>query len=101
MPECLHGETHDHIICILNLWAPVNQGIKSSAVSAVLAAHLALSLSLCFVNLSSLCSTGDGLFLSLVFFVADTLVDSSGSSTPSSVSISPFPQPLCSTISER
>ena len=21
MPECLHGETHDCVICILNLWA--------------------------------------------------------------------------------
>ena len=31
MPECLHGETHDHVICILNLWIPGKQGIKSIA----------------------------------------------------------------------
>ena len=34
MPECLHGETHDHVnCCILNLhvWAPVNQDIKCIA----------------------------------------------------------------------
>ena len=23
MPECLHDEIHDHIICIFNLWAYV------------------------------------------------------------------------------
>ena len=58
MPECLNSEhMRDRVICILNLWAPVNQGIKSSAASAVLAACLALSLSLRFLNLSSLCST--------------------------------------------
>ena len=34
------------VICILNLWAPVNQGIKSSAVSAVLAARLRSSVSI-------------------------------------------------------
>ena len=28
MSECLHGETHDHVICILNLWALGKQGIK-------------------------------------------------------------------------
>ena len=33
MPECLHGETHDRIISILNLWAPVNQDIKHSNIS--------------------------------------------------------------------
>ena len=58
MPECLHSEhMRDCVICILNLWTPVNQGIKSLAVSAVLVARLALSLSLRFVNLSFLCST--------------------------------------------
>ena len=25
MSKCLHGETHDHVICILNLWAPGKQ----------------------------------------------------------------------------
>ena len=29
MSECLHDETHDCVICILNLWAPGKQGIKS------------------------------------------------------------------------
>ena len=30
MPECLHGETYNHVICILNLQAPVNLGLGSS-----------------------------------------------------------------------
>ena len=86
MPECLHNEhMRDCVICILNLWAPVNQkfscfGSVSSTPSSV---RLYLSVSSTSLFFVQLLRTGDELFLSLVFFGADGLVDSSGSSTPS------------------
>ena len=31
MSECLHSETHDHVICILNLWTPINKDYSTLA----------------------------------------------------------------------